>query len=505
MTSAVEMSGITKTFPGVVANDQIDFVVEKAEVHGLLGENGAGKTVLMNILYGLYQANTGQIFVNGKEVEIEGPATAIKLGIGMVHQHFMLVPSLTVAENIILGKELTKRRIFLDMKRILKEVKNFCERYKLEVDLKVPVHALPVGTQQRVEILKALYRGADILILDEPTSVLTPQEVEELFKAIRALKEQGKTIIFISHKLKEVLAICDSITVLRRGKLIGTVKAAETDIRALAEMMVGRKILFQFKKKRVKAGEVVLKVKDLKAIDDRRLLVLAGVAFEVRASEILGMAGVEGNGQTELFEVLTGIRKATEGKILLENNDITRVSPYERISLGLSYVPEDRQKRGLILDFSVMENLILGSHDRHPFKKGMIRLDFEKASNYAKNLIGDFSIKTPNKDTSVRHLSGGTQQRVVVAREFSRKPKLIIASQPTRGLDVGATEYVHKKLVEIRNRGCAILLISADLDEILGLSDRIAVIYEGEIVAIKDPDKTNEQELGLLMAGGKRD
>jgi len=270
-------------------------------------------------------------------------------------------------------------------------------------------------------------------------------------------------------------------------------------------MMVGRKILFQFKKKRVKAGEVVLKVKDLKAIDDRRLLVLAGVAFEVRASEILGMAGVEGNGQTELFEVLTGIRKATEGKILLENNDITRVSPYERISLGLSYVPEDRQKRGLILDFSVMENLILGSHDRHPFKKGMIRLDFEKASNYAKNLIGDFSIKTPNKDTSVRHLSGGTQQRVVVAREFSRKPKLIIASQPTRGLDVGATEYVHKKLVEIRNRGCAILLISADLDEILGLSDRIAVIYEGEIVAIKDPDKTNEQELGLLMAGGKRD
>jgi simple sugar transport system ATP-binding protein len=503
MTSAVEMCGITKTFPSVVANDKIDFVVEKAEVHGLLGENGAGKTVLVNILYGLHRPDAGQIFVNGKEVEMSSPSTAIKRGIGMVHQHFMLVPNLTVAENIILGKEPTKNKIFLDMDRTLNDVKDFCERYKLEVDLKAPVHTLPVGAQQRVEILKALYRGADILILDEPTSVLTPQEAEERFKAIRALKEQEQTVILISHKLKEVLTICDRITVLRRGKLVGTVKTDETDLGELAEMMVGRKVVFTFKKKQVKTREVVLKIEDLKAIDDRGLPALKGVAFEVCAFEILGIAGVEGNGQTELVEALAGLRKATEGKILLDNNDITRASPGERIKLGISHVPEDRHKRGLIPDFSVMENLILGSHNTPPFTVGRFRLNFEKASNYAKKLIKDFSIKTPNKDTPVRHLSGGTQQRIVVAREFSRKPKLIIAAQPTRGLDVGATEYVRKKLVEMRDQGCAVLLVSADLDEIWALSDRIAVMYEGEIVAIKDPEKTSERELGLLMTGGK--
>jgi len=504
MSIAIEMSGITKTFPGVVANDKIDFSVEKAEIHGLLGENGAGKTVLMSILYGLYRPDGGQIFVNGKEVEMDSPSTAIKLGIGMVHQHFMLVPSLTVAENIILGKELTKNKVLLDMNRMLNDVKDFCERYKLEVDLKAPVYTLPVGVQQRVEILKALYRGADILILDEPTSVLTPQEVEELFKAIRALKEQGKTVIFISHKLREVLAICDRITVLRRGKAMGTVKANGTDQGELAKMMVGRKVVFTFEKERVRAREVVLNVEDLKAFSDRGLPALRGVTFEVCAFEVLGIAGVEGNGQTELVEVLTGLRKPTEGKILLDNTDITEMSPGERIRLGISHVPEDRHKRGLIPDFSVMENLILGSHNKPPFTKGRIRLNFEEASNHAERLVKDFSIKTPSVDTPARHLSGGTQQRVIVAREFSRKPKLIIASQPTRGLDVGATEYVRKKLVEMRDQGCAVLLISADLDEIWTLSDRIAVIYEGEIVAIKDPKKTSEQELGLLMAGGKR-
>jgi len=503
MAVAIEMSGITKTFPGVVANDKIDFLVEKGEIHGLLGENGAGKTVLMSILYGLYRPDEGQIFVEGKEVEMDSPATAIKLGIGMVHQHFMLVPSLTVTENIILGKELTKNKVLLDMNRILNDVTDFCERYKLEVDLKAQVHTLPVGVQQRVEILKALYRGADILILDEPTSVLTPQEVEELFKAIRALKEQGKTVIFISHKLREVLAICDRITVLKRGKVVGTVKADETDQGELAKMMVGRKVFFTFKKKRVRAKEVVFKVEDLKAVDDRGLPVLRGVTFEVCASEILGMAGVEGNGQTELVEVLTGLRKATEGKMLLDHTDIGGTSPDERIRRGISHVPEDRHKRGLILDFSVMENLILGGHNKPPFTTRLFKLNFEEASNYSKKLIEDFSIKTPSKDTPVRHLSGGTQQRVIVAREFSRKPKLIIASQPTRGLDVGATEYVRRKLVDMRDQGCAVLLISADLDEIWALSDRIAVIYEGEIVAIKDPKKTSEQELGLLMAGGK--
>lgn len=504
MTAAIEMFGVTKAFPGVVANDGIDFVVEKAEIHGLLGENGAGKTVLMSILYGLYRPDEGKIFVDGKEVEMDSPATAIKLGIGMVHQHFMLVPSLTVAENIILGKELTKNKVLLDMKRTLNDVSDFCDRYKLEADLSAPVYTLPVGVQQRVEILKALYRGADVLILDEPTSVLTPQEVVELFKAIRALKERGKTVIFISHKLREVLEICDRITVLRRGRVVGTVKAGETDVEELAKMIVGRKVDFTFQKRRVGGREVVLKVEDLKAVDDRGLPALRGVTFEVCAYEIFGVAGVEGNGQTELVEALAGLRKVTEGKILLDNTDITGLSPGERIRLGISHVPEDRHKRGLIPDFSVMENLILGSHNRPPFTTGRIRLNLEEASDHASRLIKDYSIKTPSRNTFVRYLSGGTQQRVIVAREFSRKPKLILASQPTRGLDVSATEYVHRKLVEMRDQGCAVLLISADLDEIWSLSDRIAVIYEGEIVAIKDPEKTSEQELGLLMAGGKR-
>jgi ABC-type uncharacterized transport system ATPase subunit len=503
--SAIQMRSITKTFPGVVANDKIDFVVEKAEIHGLLGENGAGKTVLMNILYGLYGHDEGKIFIDGKEAEIDGPCAAIKLGIGMVHQHFMIVPSLTVVENIVLGNEPITKKVLLDMNKALKSVTEFCDRYKLEVDLKAPMYALPVGMQQRVEILKALYRGADILILDEPTSVLTPQEVQELFKAIRALKEQGKTVIFISHKLQEVLTICDRITVLRRGKVVGTIKAGETNVGELATMMVGREVFSTFEKKRLVATKPVLKVENLEAVDDRNLPALKGVSFEVFASEILGIAGVEGNGQTELVEALTGLRKATVGSILLGNIDITRASTHERIQQGTSYVPEDRQKRGLIMDFSVMENIILGSHDRPPFAKDFVRLDIKEASDYAKRLIEEFSIKTPSKDTPARHLSGGTQQRVVLAREFSRNPRLIIACQPTRGLDVGATEYVRSKLVDMRNEGCAVLLISADLDETWALSDRIAVIYEGRIVAVKDPEKTSESELGLLMAGAKPD
>jgi len=503
MTVAVEMQDITKTFPGVVANDRVNLVVKKGEIHALLGENGAGKTTLMNILYGLYRPDRGKIFVQGKEVKIDGPATAIKLGIGMVHQHFMLVPSLTVAENIVLGRERTKNGILLDKKRIISEIREFCDKYKLSVDPLAPVYTLPVGVQQRVEILKALYRGAEILVLDEPTSVLTPQEVDELFKAIRALKEQGKTVIFISHKLREVLAICDRITVLRRGKVVGTVDAKRTSPGKLAEMMVGRRVLFRFKKKPVKVKPVVLKVEGLKALDDRNLPALKGVTFDVHAYEILGIAGVEGNGQTELVEVLTGLRKPLEGRIILGGVDITNFSPKKRIEQGISHIPEDRHKRGLILDFSVMENLILGSHYRPPFANGRLRLDYEEASKYAKKLIEDFSIKTPSENTISRHLSGGTQQRVIVAREFSRGPKLIIASQPTRGLDVGATEYVRKKIVEMRDNGCAVVLISADLDEIRSLSDRVAVMYEGKIVAIKDP-RTSEREFGLLMAGGKR-
>ena len=504
MTPAVELRGITKAFPGVVANDHIDFSAERAETHGLLGENGAGKTVLMSILYGLYRPDEGTIFVDGEEVEMDSPATAMRHGVGMVHQHFMLVPSLTVAENVVLGREPTKNGVLLDKEKMLKEVEECCRTYRLDVDLGAPIHSLSVGVQQRVEILKALYRGADVLVLDEPTAVLTPQEVEELFRAVRALKEEGKTVIFISHKLKEVLAICDRITVLKRGRVVGTVETAGTNIGELAEMMVGRQVVSTFEKK-AETGGTVLKVESLEAFDDRGLMALKGVNFEVRSSEILGIAGVEGNGQTELVEVLMGLRRATDGSIILDGVDITRATPGERIRSGVSHVPEDRHKRGLVPDFSLMENLILGSHKEPEFTRWGFSLDQEKASSFSKGLVEDYSIQTPSVDAPARNLSGGTQQRVIVAREFSREPKLIIAAQPTRGLDVGATEYVRKKLVEMRDRGSAVLLVSADLDEVRALSDRIAVMYEGEIVAIKDPKDTSEQELGLLMAGGRRD
>jgi len=376
MTSAVELRGITKAFPGVLANDHIDFTAERAEIHGLLGENGAGKTVLMSIFYGLYRPDECKILVNGEEVEIDSPATAMRHGIGMVHQHFMLVPSLTVAENITLGREPTRNGVLLDKDRMLKEVKECCQIYRLEVDLEAPVHSLSVGVQQRVEILKALYRGADILVLDEPTAVLIPQEVEELFNAVRALKGEGKTVIFISHKLKEVLAICDRITVLKRGRVVGTVEASETDVGELAEMMVGRQVVTTFEKKKTEAKEAVLRVEGLRALDDRGLPALRGVDFEVRSSEILGIAGVEGNGQAELVEVLVGLRRATEGKVFLDNAEITRATPEERIRSGVSHIPEDRHKRGLVPDFSVMENLILGSHREPAFTKWGFSLDF---------------------------------------------------------------------------------------------------------------------------------
>ncbi|UCD45493.1 MAG: ABC transporter ATP-binding protein [Candidatus Bathyarchaeota archaeon] len=502
MTPAVELRGITKTFPGVLANDHIDFSVEKAEIHGLLGENGAGKTVLMSILFGLYHPDEGKILVDGNVVEIDSPATAMRYGIGMVHQHFMLVPSLTVAENIILGREPTINGVILDRARMLKDVDECCHIYRIDVELEAPVHSLSVGVQQRVEILKALYRGAQVLVLDEPTAVLTPKEVEDLFRAMRALKEEGKTVIFISHKLKEVLAICDRITVLKRGRVAGTVETARTNIDELAEMMVGRQVVSTFKKL-AKTRGAVLTVESLRALDDRGLAALKGVSFEVHSTEILGIAGVEGNGQTELVEALMGLRRTTEGKVVLSDVDITRATPEERIRSGVSHVPEDRHKRGLVPDFSVLENLILGSHRGPEFTRWGFSLDFERASSFSRELVEDYSIQTPSVDALARNLSGGTQQRVIVAREFSRGPKLIIAAQPTRGLDVGATEYVRGKLVEMRDRGSAVLLVSADLDEIRALSDRIAVMYEGEIVAFRDPEDTSEQELGLLMAGGR--
>jgi len=417
----------------------------------------------------------------------------------------MLVPSLTVAENIVLGREPTKYKCLLDVGRIENQIKALSDRYKLGVDPGRVARDLPVGLQQRVEILKALFRGAEILILDEPTSVLTPQEVESLFDAIRTLRQQGKSVIFITHKLKEVCKICDRITVLKRGKVVGTVDNDKTNSDELAEMMVGRQLLSAYEKEHLAPGKTVLQVQGLSAFNDRKTLALKQVTFEVREFEILGLAGVEGNGQTELVEVLTGLRKAKTGKISLDGILMTTASPHERIQKGLANVPEDRQKEGLILDFSVQENLILGQHDISPFATNWFTLNFRKISDYSRDLIQEYSIKAPSRNTVARHLSGGTQQRVVVAREFSRKPKFIIACQPTRGLDVGATEYVRRKLVEMRDHGCAILLISADLDETLAISDRIAVIYEGKIVAMRERTATNELELGLLMTGGKCD
>ncbi len=503
MAPAVEMRDIVKTFPGVLANDNVNFSVEKGEIHGLLGENGAGKTVLMSILYGLYRPDAGEIYIDGERAAIESPAAAMSLGIGMVHQHFMLVPSLTVAENAVLGREPT-RNWLIDEEEMLERVRASCTAYRLDVDVKAPVHTLSVGVQQRVEILKALYRGADILILDEPTAVLTPQEVEDLFSAVRALREQGKTVIFISHKLREVLSICDRITVLKRGKAVGIVEASETDMGELAEMMVGRRVVYSFEKGEVAPGGVVLRVEGLEALDDRGVPTLRGVDLEVRGSEILGLAGVEGNGQTELVEALMGLRETRGGRVFLGSMDITGASPNDRIRAGVSHIPEDRYKRGIVPDFSVTENLILGSHREARFTRWGFVIDYEEAASHAQTLVADYSIVTPGVGAHAGNLSGGNQQKVIVAREFDRTPLLIIAAQPTRGLDVGATEYVRRKLLEMRDGGSAVLLLSADLDEIWALSDRIAVIYEGRIVAVREPAETDEMELGLLMTGGRR-
>ncbi len=501
MTSAIQMVDITKTFPGVTANDNIDFSVDKAEIHGLLGENGAGKSVLMSILYGLYKPDSGDILVDGEKVDISGPSDAMRLGIGMVHQHFMLVPSLTVVENVILGREPTVNGVTLDMERMLRDVAESCKRYKLDVDIEAPVYQLPVGVQQRVEILKALYRGADVLILDEPTSVLTPGETEELFNAVRELKADGKTVIFISHKLREVLAICDRITVLKRGKVVGTVLAAETGEGQLAEMMVGRKIVYEFTKEAECGLEPVLRLEGLEGLSDRGIPALRGLDLDLCGSEILGVAGVEGNGQTELVEAVMGLRELTGGSVKLDGQDITDTQPKTRIQMGVSHIPEDRHKRAIVPDFSVLENLVLGSQ-RDRFTRNGVSIDFAEAKRFSTDMINDYQIATPGPETLIRYLSGGNQQRVVVAREFSRDPQVVIAAQPTRGLDVGATEYVRRKLVEMRDHGAGVLLISADLDEIWALSDRVAVIYEGSIVAVKAVDETDVQEIGLLMAGG---
>ncbi|MCF8001539.1 MAG: ABC transporter ATP-binding protein [Halanaerobiales bacterium] len=498
---AVEMKGITKRFPGVLANDNVDFHLKHGEIHALLGENGAGKTTLMNCLYGFLEADEGEILINGKKVDVTDPNVAIAHGIGMVHQHFMLVPPFTVTENIVLGEEPSKNNM-IDYKEARKEVERISEQYGLEVDPDAKVRDISVGMQQRVEILKALYRGAEILILDEPTAVLTPQEVEELVSIMESLTDEGKSIIFITHKLKEVKAIADRVTVIRSGKWIDTIDTDSATTNDLANMMVGREVILELEKEKAQPGEVVLEVEDLYAKNNRDLMALNGATFSVRRGEILGIAGVDGNGQTELTEVLTGLRKKESGTIKFKGREITKPQTKRLFEEGISHVPEDRQRRGLVMDFSLYENLILGRHDRQPYAS-KYKMNYTTVKSEARRLIKEFDVRTPNEVVKAKSLSGGNQQKLIIAREFDREPDLLVAAQPTRGIDVGAIEYIHEKLVEQRNNDKAILLLSLELDEILSLSDRVAVIYEGEIVDILDVEDATEEKLGLLMAGAK--
>jgi ABC-type uncharacterized transport system ATPase subunit len=498
----LELRGITKRFGSLVANDQIDLVVEPGQIHALLGENGAGKTTLMNVLYGLMHPDEGEILLDGQPAVFRSPADAIRAGIGMVHQHFMLVPVFTVAENVTLGVERTRGLGLLDRRRARRDVLELSERYGLNVNPDTYVENLPVGTQQRVEIIKALLREAGVLILDEPTSVLTPGETEDLFRVVRELKAGGRSIVFISHKLKEVQAIADTITVIRRGRVVGERPPAATDAE-LAALMVGRPVELKVRKGPARPGEVVLDVRGITASDDHGKAAPDDVSFQVKAGEILGVAGVQGNGQTELCEVLIGLRPAASGSMLLDGKDLTRAAPRDRLRAGFGYVPEDRQEDGLVSDFSVAENLVLDVYDRPPFASG-IALDLDAIGANAASRVAEFDVRTTSADRPVGTLSGGNQQKVILARELSRDVRLLLASQPTRGLDVGSIEFVHRRIVEERDRGVAVLIVSSELDEIYALADRIAVMYEGKIVAFRPPS-VPVGELGLLMAGASAD
>lgn len=500
MNKVVEMKGITKVFPGTIANDNIDFDLLSGETHVLLGENGAGKTTLMNILYGLYQPEKGEIYIKGNKVKITNPNDAIKLGIGMVHQHFMLVHNFTIAENIILGKE-TKKGITLDIEKAKEDVKKLAERYGFNINPEDVIEDITVGQQQKVEILKALYRGAEILILDEPTAVLTPAEIDELGVIIDNLKAEGKSVILITHKLKEVMKMSDRVTIIRRGKAMGVVDTKDTSIDELAELMVGRKVKLVVDKKEASPGDIILSIKNLYAKDSRKLPALKGVDLDVRAGEIVGIAGVDGNGQKELIEVLTGLRKGESGIININSINVMGKSTKEIMDLGVGHIPEDRQQRGLILPYTLYENSILGIHHRAPFAKNIL-MNYRKIREHAKKLIKEFDVRTPSDSVSAAALSGGNQQKLIVAREISKNPNLLIAAQPTRGVDVGAIEFIHKRLVGERDNGKAVLLVSFELDEILALSDRIAVMYDGEIVGVLDRKDADEQKIGVLMAGG---
>lgn len=499
MKYAVELLNITKRFARTIANDNVTFLVEKGTIHALVGENGAGKTTLMEILYGLYQPDEGKIRVNEHEVKIRSPYDSIKLGIGMVHQHFMLVPPLSILENIVLGAEHV-RNFLLDLKRNRAEISELSERFSLKVPLDEKIENVGVGIQQRVEILKALYRKADILILDEPTAVLTPQETSELFKILKQLKSEGKTIILITHKLNEVMEVSDNITVMRKGKNVGELKTAQTNPAEIAQLMVGRPVLLRVDKSSRDPGNLALKISNLSYVDKRGLKVLKNISLEVRQGEILGIAGVEGNGQSQLIECVAGLLNPSSGSIQINGVETVGLNPRQVFEKGLAHVPEDRIKRGLVIDMSIKENLILGLHTDPKFSS-LFQLRRSAMEQNAIALVKKYDIRPPQPGLTVRGLSGGNQQKIIIARELSRKANLIIASQPTRGVDIGGIEFIHRTLISARDNNKGVLLVSADLNEILSLSDRIAVMFNGEIVKIFPNNQVKESELGLYMTG----
>ncbi|GFZ84570.1 putative ABC transporter ATP-binding protein YufO [Compostibacillus humi] len=502
MEYAIEMLNIRKEFPGIVANDNITLQLKKGEIHALLGENGAGKSTLMNVLFGLYQPEQGEIRVKGKKVNITNPNIANDLGIGMVHQHFMLVEPFTVTQNIVLGKEPKNKFGMIDIQKARKEIKELSDRYGLKVDPDAKISDISVGMQQRVEILKTLYRGAEVLIFDEPTAVLTPQEISELLDIMRSLVKEGKSIILITHKLKEIMEVCDRCTVIRKGKGIGTVNVSETNVNELASLMVGREVHFKTEKKEARPGKTVLKIDDLYVKDKRKVDIVKGLDLEVRAGEIVGIAGVDGNGQSELIEAITGLTKVSSGSIKLNDKEIANLSPRKITENGVGHIPQDRHKFGLVLDYSIGENIVLQTYYKKPYSKAKV-LNYKEIFRKAQSIIDEYDVRTPSVYTKARALSGGNQQKAIIGREIDRSPDLLIAAQPTRGLDVGAIEFIHNKLVEERDKGRAVLLVSFELDEIMDVSDRIAVMFDGKIVAIVKPEDTNEQELGLLMAGSQ--
>ncbi len=502
-TNILEMKNISKSFPLVKANDKVDFLVRKGEIHALVGENGAGKSTLMSILYGLYLADEGDIYINGEKTIISNPNKAIEKKIGMVHQHFMLVPPLTVVENVILGMEPRKDYFFIDLHKSANDIKILSDKYGFKIDPWTKIEDISVGIQQRVEIIKVLYRGAEILILDEPTAVLTPQEVEELFNILKSLKKQGKTIIFITHKLNEVMSISDRVTIMRNGRVVGVKETQQTNTSEIASLMVGREVLLTTNRLEQEAGKTVLELKGVTVFNQHKHPILKDINISIKEGQVLGLAGVEGNGQTELVEIITGLRPVNSGKIFLYNQDITGLSPRKIRELHIAHIPEDRRKRGFIADYTVAENLVLGRHYKAPFVKGYF-INFSEIDRYARELIKNYDIRPAVQENLLKSLSGGNQQKVIVARELQGDPILLIAAQPTRGLDVGSIEFVHKQILDERSRSKAILLVSAELDEILSLSDEIAVIYEGKIVDILQNKNIDRARLGLLMTGASK-